>query len=114
MNAFTKAYVDAMLWAETDDDGEPLDANYAAADLHPDALAKAERDCDKFLADNAEWIGGDYGQAGHDFWLTRNGHGVGFWDGDWPEDAGERLTTAAEAFGECNVYVGDDGKLHLA
>lgn len=21
--------------------------------------------------------------AGHDLWLTRNGHGAGFWDGDW-------------------------------
>ena len=25
----------------------------------------------------------DDGQIGHDFFLTRNGHGAGFWDGAW-------------------------------
>jgi len=34
-------------------------------------------------------------QAGHDFWLTRNGHGAGFWDGDWPE-TGDALTEASK------------------
>ena len=38
--------------------------------------------------------------AGHDFWLTRNGHGAGFWDGDWQEPAAAALTAAAHAFGE--------------
>jgi hypothetical protein len=50
--------------------------------------------------------------GGHDFLLTRNGHGCGFWDGDWPEEAGERLTAAAEKCGEFNLYVGDDGLLY--
>ena len=37
-------------------------------------------------------------QAGHDFWLTRNGHGAGFWDGDWPK-YGKMFTEISELFG---------------
>lgn len=41
--------------------------------------------------------------ATFDFWLTRNGHGAGFWDGDWPVPAATRLTEASEKAGE--VYL---------
>jgi hypothetical protein len=51
-------------------------------------------------------------RAGHDVWLTRNGHGCGFWDGDWSEPAATRLTKASKKFGEFNLLVGDDGKIH--
>jgi len=43
--------------------------------------------------------------------MTRNGHGAGFWDGDWPDD-GDRLTKASEAYGTFDLYVGDDGEIH--
>ena len=51
-------------------------------------------------------------QLGHDLWLTRNGHGVGFWDR--PEIYGEqssRLFTAfAHAMGEHDAcFVDDNG-----
>ena len=49
----------------------------------------------------------------HDFWLTRNGHGTGFWDGDYPE-TGDRLTELAKKFGECNLYVTDDNEIEIA
>lgn len=48
-------------------------------------------------------------QLGHDFYLTRNGHGAGFWDryyGDADEgvgaDIGRILTDLADSFGESN------------
>lgn len=46
------------------------------------------------------------------FWLTRCGHGCGFWDGDWSEPAATILTDAAHAFGNVDLYVGDDGKIY--
>jgi hypothetical protein len=52
-------------------------------------------------------------QAGHDLWLTRNGHGTGFWD---REDCqhGNLLTRYAESMGEVNVfYVTDDNSLAI-
>ena len=54
----------------------------------------------------------DPGQIGHDFWLTRNRHGAGFWDRGLG-DVGDRLTKAAHAFGESDLYVGDDGNLYV-
>ena len=78
-------------------------------------------DCRKFQADNAEILAQvsypkndstDMSHAGHDFWLTRNRHGAGFWDGDLPEDIGEKLTSASKAFGEFNLYIGDDGLIY--
>ncbi len=50
--------------------------------------------------------------AAHDFWLTRCGHGAGFWDGDWPEPAATVLDNAAKAFGNVDLYVGDDGQIY--
>lgn len=49
--------------------------------------------------------------VGHDFYMTRNGHGVGFWDRGLGE-MGEWLTRMANPFGEASVYVGDDGNLY--
>jgi hypothetical protein len=40
--------------------------------------------------------------AGHDFWLTRNGHGAGYWDRGLGA-LGERLSDAARAYGEANA-----------
>lgn len=51
-------------------------------------------------------------QAGHDLWLTRCGHGAGFWDRDKPH--GDELTALVghgTIFDNRDVYVGDDGKL---
>lgn len=55
----------------------------------------------------------DYEIAMHDFWLTRNRHGAGFWDGDYEKADGEKLTELAHSFGEINLYVGDDGKIYM-
>jgi hypothetical protein len=117
LDEFTTAYLECALWAETDnaDDrgGEPLDANYGIDDFAPEALASIVADCEAFQAAHADDIADDPERAGHDFWLTRNGHGAGFWDGDWPEPQATRLTDAAEAFGEVTIYVGDDGLLYV-
>ena len=52
-------------------------------------------------------------EAGSDFWFTRNRHGVGFWDGDWEEKIGCTLTEKANEFGECELYVEDDGLIYV-
>ena len=54
-----------------------------------------------------------YQGVGHDFWLTRVGHGAGFWDGDLPQALGERLTNASKAAGEVWPYIGDDGRVYV-
>jgi hypothetical protein len=115
MDKFLKAYIVAALWSSTDEStpegGDFLDKNYGPDDLAPETIEKMRADCDKFRADNAQDIDGREEQAGHDFWLTRNHHGCGFWDGDWPE-AGDRLTEACKSYPEVNLYFCDDGKIY--
>lgn len=115
MNHFAQQYVETALWSSTDDEDAPMDKNYTADDIAPATLRQMLQDAARFERENAQDIeagGGDFGRAAHDFWLTRNRHGAGFWDGDWPEPQAARLTKAAHAFGEYSLYVGDDGKIH--
>ena len=112
VDAFTRAYIVCAFWSSTSDDGEPLDKEHNWTDLAPETLQRMIEDCLRFQAGNDLT---DYPSenAGHDFWLTRNGHGCGFWENDFgTESQCEALTKSSEAFGECNLYVGDDGKLY--
>jgi len=108
-----------------DDDCEYLDEKYDTDDIAPETRKAMEKDCEKFIAENEAALG-DYAEiigshpeytesekAGHDFWLTRNGHGAGFWDRGIGE-TGDTLTKASEGFGGVDLYVGDDGKLYTA
>lgn len=111
LTAFTSAYVECALWAELDNSGVPLDANYGADHISADTAQEMVLDCIAFIRENAADLAGiDPGRAGHDFWLTRNHHGVGFWDRGLG-DLGDRLTKSAHAHGDYGLYVGDDGKL---
>ena len=116
MDPFTTAYIEAALWSSTDESdeqgGAPLDANYGPDDIAPGTLASILDDCKAFQEAHTEDIGGELERAGHDFWLTRNGHGAGFWDGDWDDDIGRRLTEASDVFGTVDLYVGDDGLIY--
>jgi len=121
LDQFTQAYVTAALWSTPDDSGkgEMLDENYGINDLAPSTLAAMKEDCEKFQRDNADLLekaqerGFGSGSAGHDFWLTRNHHGAGFWDRDALSGRlGKQLTEAANRFDEFELYVGDDGKIY--
>jgi len=122
---FKHSYIRTALWSTNDESdpsgGVPMDDNYGIDDIDPATLNKLFADCDKFcdlMEGLHKFIGDGFdpcnnpNTAGHDFWLTQNGHGAGFWDGDWPEDVGTRLTEASKTFPEVNLYVGDDGKIY--
>lgn len=129
-NEFAAAYIKTMLWitndnSDPDTGGDPLDENFDGkpGEFGPGVWDSIIDECAKFQKENAVDLacegvtyGPDYGQegrAGHDFFLTRCGHGAGFWDGDWPKEEGKRLTEASQRYGEIYVYVGDDGKLYI-
>lgn len=129
LECFTCHYIMTALWASRDDDNEEW-FNVDAGDIAPELLAKINADCAAFWNANAGTILCDgapqardvdcaaseservAAMAGHDFWLTRCGHGAGFWDGDWPEPAATTLDNAAKAFGNVDLYIGDDGKIY--
>jgi hypothetical protein len=107
------AYVECALWSSSDfESGTPLDEDHDSDDVDGDTLAQMREDVDAFYTANAADLADmTPGQAGHDFWLTRNGHGAGFWD-RWRGELGDRLTAAAHAYGSFDLYVGDDGKVY--
>jgi len=78
----------------------------AAEALGFDATEHRARAIDPFEGD--EW-----GFAAHDFILTRNHHGAGFWDGDWHDPWGEWLTELAHTFPQLEGYFDDDRILRL-
>lgn len=111
--AFLNGYLVSALWSSTDDDGEPLDALYQIDDFAEAAKRELRKDVTDFVSANAEDLAQlDPGAAGHDFWLSRNGHGTGFWDRGLG-DLGDRLHAAAKVYGGVYVVVGDDGRLYV-
>lgn len=105
---FVASYLCTALWVE-DETGK--------ADFAKKAKIKAKHDCEVFInkvyaeftPDEAvailEYCGSDVTcLAGHDFYLTRNGHGSGFWDkeiyNELAENGGNRLTKLAKECGQ--------------
>jgi hypothetical protein len=133
LDAFTKGYIEAMFFTNTGSgDDEELE-HATVADLAPETLEKIKADCAKFLGycdgpalagapwsnrDKIERCGlksasCDLAHAGRDFWFTSNGHGVGFWDGNWPKPYASELDKAARSFRGVDPYRGDDGLIYL-
>jgi hypothetical protein len=108
-------YLVCALWSSTDEEGDPLDHQFGIDDFSEEAQAQAREDCAEF----AQLCGTERlmqalepESVGNDFWLTRNGHGAGFWDRGLG-DLGDHLTKVAKSFGSCDAYVGDDGKVYF-
>lgn len=124
-------YVECALWSSMDNSneqgGEPLDRNYTRNDIAKSALLKMRADVDAFYEANradcdtcvsprpSEWSADE--QIGHDLWLSRNGHGAGFFDAykgtPYSDDVADRLQEAARKLGEQDLYVGDDGQIYV-
>lgn len=117
LQEFIDAYTEALLWSECDENGIPLDDDYSASDLVQSALADIRADCQQMLSEQCvidvinTAPGYSASQAGHDFALTRNGHGAGYWDRGLGE-VGEQLTQAAKSYGCQHLYVGNDGRVY--
>lgn len=107
-------YLIAAIWADCPEGTHPRASNKARC--------AAERDCRFFLnlvgpgrvqrvreAHDAGYgthpdcgpVSGEFAAMGHDLWLTRRGHGTGFWDRDaLPKDLRTKLTELAHSMGE--------------
>lgn len=136
LDLFIHGYIEAMFWTESaggdytidnwfsdetqeavsegQSDGEiPSDAGFN--ELHPDALDEIISDCIAFqdkankqlcAAYAMETVSYTAEQAGHDYWLTRNGHGVGYWDRGLGQ-VGADLSELAHSQGGAAVFFGD-------
>lgn len=121
-------YRETLLWQslneahfEDPDEPEMLDEVYSVEDFSDEANDSMRADVEDFVRSNWETLVAAqserdeyYGasQAGHDFALTRNHHGAGFWDRGLGE-VGDRLTANAHPYGSSSAYIGDDGCLYV-
>jgi hypothetical protein len=117
--ACLSAYQEALVWQghdwddQIDGNPKPLDENYCTDDFAPEAIEEMTVELTDFLQANWQDVAQlDPEQVGHDFVLTRNGHGAGFWDRGLG-DVGDRLTEACKPYGTADPYVGDDGQLYV-
>ena len=86
-----KHYLICALWTEELDSRE-------IGEIHPTNLEQAKKDVDSFVKKAGSLLDNmDEEQIGHDFWLTRNGHGAGFWDRGLGE-VGDKLTKICKEF----------------
>ena len=112
-DVMVQGYLDCILWSECDTDEIPLQDNYDRNDFSDKALLDAYGIChafrcivgqftiDQFLSfREGEGVKGiDESYIGHDIWLTRSGHGCGFWSrGEVEEGLRDRLDEAAKSF----------------
>lgn len=122
LDEFQKAYIEAALWTGVDDpdgpDNDPAVYDLPFERIEEETAREMMLHCDVFRLIvgepfQEEMLTRPRGKwpveslAGHDFWLTRNGTGAGFWDGDWEgmnpkygEEWGETLAWIAHMFGE--------------
>ena len=109
-------YLETALWASSDDTGNSLDREYGIQDIDEANVEEQDEVLSDFLskARAMELTDGlDLTQVAHDFYLTRNGHGAGFDDGDYDGSVANALTELAKSYGETYLYAGDDGFLYF-
>lgn len=99
-----ESYIETALWSSLDHDGNEMDSQYSINDLDDAFLKQCQAEMEEFL-DKARHLFTDEelesSPIEHDFWLTRNRHGAGFWDGDYKN--GNALTEVAIRFGEVDL-----------
>lgn len=111
-DAFLESYLTTASWITCDSDENN--------EFTKDARLKASKDCLKFIIDVQFEFGVEKGnelltlkgsdvtyRSGHDFFLTRNGHGAGFWDNPdfyGSQEIADKLTEIAERQGEVDCY----------
>jgi hypothetical protein len=126
LDKFTQDYIAAALTLMADRDyqyayedaknGEQVERpDYQYENLAPETAKAMIADCAKFQAINRinliKYEQQIHRSGGTDFWLTREGHGAGYWDRQL-DNLGKRLTDSAHTFGEFELYLGDDGKIY--
>ena len=97
-----------LIWSSDLDD-------YSIDDFIEEDAKRLENLFNNFWQSNMELIEGesqDLSQIAHDFILTCNGHGAGFWDGDYIK--GDLLTEICKPYGTFDPYVTDDNKISIS
>ena len=109
-DAFIAAFFEALFWSE----GEAF-YDLICTDLEYGDAEELISDCLGFLSEASTLLAKTsltFESAGHDFLLTRNGHGAGFWDRGLG-DVGDKLTDMAHNYGTIGLELGNNGRVYV-
>jgi hypothetical protein len=112
LDAFTRGYLECAEWCGIDEEQRNAFHDADSPRWSAASLKRAREDCAAFQRDmeaQLEASGLSDSRAGHDFWLTRNRHGAGFWDEGYKQSAEanaalQELTEESHAYGDAYVY----------
>jgi hypothetical protein len=97
INQIIHHYLHCALWTEELD-------SFQLEDIHAKSVTQALVDCNKFVEKAGTLLDNlTEEQIGHDFWLSRNGHGAGFFDRGLGE-IGDKLQEIARSFKGMDVF----------
>jgi len=94
--------------------------SFSREDIEPDSLIDAYMGIKKFIQlcgeDLIHRAINEFGaeQLGHDFWLTRNGHGAGFFDRGYDSGDEDILMKASRDMGSVDLYINDNNQLSFS
>jgi hypothetical protein len=126
LDTFTRAYLECALWTS---DPKPRSGEWSERPewcidrIDDPSLLRAVEICREFQTEHraildevSDTYHTDDARHGHDFWLTRNGHGAGFWGrgydlvpNDDTRDLGEILTEASNGYGTADLFCSQEG-----
>jgi hypothetical protein len=100
------SYLETALWAETSDENE-LEGK-TIEEIDENSKQQAISDIKKFVETATKTASDELSQydaksLGHNLWLSRNGHGAGFFD-----------ENIARSMKPVDIYLGDDGKVYIS
>lgn len=116
IEAFILGYVDCAKWCGIYPE-EPDREDAKELEITRKSLREMRKECRCFVRDNWADLLTDLAEGrnaeahGHDFWLTRNREGAGFWEN--PGEHNQRLSDAAKVYGGSMLSV-YRGKLHVS
>ena len=105
--------LDKLVRIQTQFNSKPFDS-FVTEDLEGDSKVQAYIDIKKFIQlagkEAVEEAIGDQGlfRLGMDIWLTRNGHGSGFFDHSYDDDNEKKLMDAGRSLKSVDLYITDD------
>ena len=117
LEKFTDAYLEAVEFTDFGPDSEFQDTEL----LSPETLLDIKAECRSWWRRFGCFVTTDIckdafddpvKQAGYDFHFTRNGHGCGFWEVQWPKCYMDMFDNGSTGYGEFQLYLGDDGLVY--
>jgi hypothetical protein len=106
------SYLETALWAEESEENNLKDKTINDVDKESVVNSKIEiynfiKKAQQEAPDELSTY--DSKMLGHNLWLSRNGHGAGFFD-----DNNDKLQNLARSIKPVDIYLGNDGKVYIS